>query len=97
MSVVEIKDSQTVLRELYAAGLPAFPSNVALGEGATLNAPGMMLRDWFAGQFFAATISDREQWLCHMGDKGGVPAYDYVAGEAYQMADAMLKAREVRS
>jgi len=93
----EIKDNRTILREFIAAGLPAFPSNVALNDGATFNAPGMMLRDWLAGQFFAATLSDREQWLCHMGDKGATPAYDYVAGEVYQMADAMLKARKAKT
>lgn len=84
-------------------GGAAFPSRVIthyVSDGKSGAEPvyetvgGMSLRDWFAGQFFAATLSDREQWLCHMGDKGATPAYNYVASEAYQMADAMLKARE---
>lgn len=93
--------------EKFSDGGPAFPSAqptetwVTGQHGQAVPVVerhgGMSLRDWYAGQFFAAAVSDREQWLCHMGDKGATPAYDYVAGEAYQMADAMLKAREAQS
>jgi hypothetical protein len=86
----------TLVNSMRAHGGPAFPSTIDMPEGGRLFNGGMMLRDWFAGQFFAAAVSDRAQWLCHMGDKGATLAYDYVASEAYQMADAMLKAREAQ-
>ncbi len=45
--------------------------------------PGMDLRDWFAGQALIGALS---RW--HTVDK------DIAAARAYELADAMLKARE---
>jgi hypothetical protein len=69
-------------------GGPAFPS---VGEGfgnPSYSAPGMTLRDWFAGQVLAG--------LCADPDMGSNTA-DAIAGSAYSLADEMLKAREVQS
>ena len=43
---------------------------------------GMTLRDYFAGQAMQGYIVGTEN-----------PKYDYIAAVAYEMADAMLKAR----
>jgi hypothetical protein len=67
-------------------GGPAFPSDFIMGNSGTIAAhkpySGMSLRDWFAGQAI-------------MGMKAG--DYDLYPSEyaeaAYELADAMLKAR----
>lgn len=67
-------------------GGPAFP-NWEIGpdgpEGAdgTLPVPGMSLRDWFAGQAMVGLMSDPNMQT-------------FFASKAYEIADAMLKARE---
>ena len=73
-------------------GGPAFPS-VGEGFGDHLySAPGMTLRDWFAGQVFAQTFSDARGF-------GLLPEAEMAeqlvkaAAIAYCAADAMLKAR----
>lgn len=63
-------------------GGPAFPSET-LEYGLF---PGMSLRDWFAGQALSGMINSP-----HV--KSGVGPED-LAHDAYQFADAMLKARE---
>jgi len=47
--------------------------------------PGMSLRDWFAGQALA--------WLPHVGCGADLDNHD-TARAAYQLADAMLSARQ---
>ena len=68
-------------------GGPAFPSEEQIrcnGEVCdTRKFPGMTLRDYFA----AAAL---QGLLCN----GGGPSWDGDAKNAYQAADAMLKARE---
>jgi hypothetical protein len=64
-------------------GGPAFPIETT----ATPYAPGMSLRDWFAGQALAGIMSNctgdgRTTWLP-----------ESAAFHAYSVADAMLKAR----
>lgn len=59
-------------------GGPAFPIETT----ATPYAPGMSLRDWFAGQALANMYTDNDQ------------DPDKVAEWAYQVADAMLAARD---
>lgn len=50
--------------------------------------PGMSLRDWFAGQAMAG-------WLASFGPDAGCRASG-VADFAYEIADAMLVAREAQ-
>ena len=72
------------------SGGPAFPE-VRVRGGDNYNPPtkiyfgGMSLRDYFAAKILPTIYEDctgGEQWK------------DFVAQEAYRMADAMLKARE---
>ena len=76
-------------------GGPAFPQLLAerMPYGVyTLTAEGgMTLRDWFAGQAIPA--------LAHVWVSGEVDDYppQHFARDAYQLADAMLKAREAKS
>ena len=72
-------------------GGPAFPS---VGEGfgnPSYSAPGMTLRDWFAGQALQGLIASR----CGPANGGSVTD-SWVAENAYIVADAMLVAREVK-
>jgi hypothetical protein len=66
----------------YEDGGPAFPSSYATPYGSTPydDNHGMSLRDWFAGQAIAS---------------GNIKlgASSEAAFDAYQIADAMLKAR----
>lgn len=70
-------------------GGPAFPQNVppgVIGSGCGPHVEwGMTLRDWFAGQALAndnVSWHDAPNWAAN------------VAEQAYQIADAMLAARE---
>jgi hypothetical protein len=68
-------------------GGPAFPS---VGEGfgnPSYSAPGMTLRDWFAGQALAG--------MCAVPVPRSTKAETF-ADSAYVLADEMLKAREVK-
>ena len=66
-------------------GGPAFPS---VGEGfgnPSYSAPGMTLRDYFAGQALAGLLA-----------KYGIGGAAMLAKNCYEHADAMLAAREVK-
>lgn len=68
-------------------GGPAFPvveTDPVLGSRAC---PGMTLRDWFAGQALRIAFDDR----------GHNATLNDIARDAYDYADAMLRARETRS
>jgi hypothetical protein len=68
-------------------GGPAFPS---VGEGfgnPSYSAPGMTLRDWFAGQALAS------MGIEYTSDRFNLAS---VSNCAYAYADAMLRAREVK-
>lgn len=68
-------------------GGPAFPySGVHKGEKENLivDSHGMMLRDYFAAKAMQGRLANPD-WLC---------SDDRTATEAYQIADAMLRARE---
>lgn len=68
----------SMLRTDGTDGGPAFP----VTAGQQVYATGMSLRDWFAGQALATAYAQHE----------GSP--DRTAEWAYQVADAMLKARD---
>ena len=62
---------------------PAFPT----GTGVTPYNPGMTLRDYFAAKAMQGAISG-------CSSRGEVILYSDLAGLSYEMADAMMKARE---
>jgi hypothetical protein len=65
-------------------GGPAFPISIpGVGDNG---AYGMSLRDWFAGHAMAAALGN--------DFSGAEPYIDRVATAAYEMADAMLRARK---
>jgi hypothetical protein len=66
---------------------PAFP---ALNEVGLEKAYGMTLRDYFAAKAMQATIN---AWDSQGGDRAACIA-SIIAEESYELADAMLKARE---
>lgn len=67
-------------------GGPAFPNTVKITNEDFAELRGMTLRDYFAGQYLAGISS-------HPTVEGSM---DEMAKWAYQMADAMLEAREVK-
>ena len=73
-------------------GGPAFPVKgfqTRAGQGfVNIEAQGMTLRDYFAAKAMEAVIANA---MC--SEKGTV-FYDEVSSISYEMADAMLKARE---
>ena len=75
-------------------GGPAFPQSVESwrNSGVHKDIPavpsGMSLRDWFAGKALAGMLANRDT-VAPNGDHRPV-----LAMVAYEMADAMLKARE---
>ena len=76
------------MKELNDGG-PAFPPPLVFdqhGKNITWNYRGMSLRDWFAGQAMAGTV----------GNPDCDPYPHEIAKTAYAIADAMLKAREVK-
>lgn len=74
---------------------PAFPSGEGPYAGGPHHAPGMSLRDWFAGR----TVSSLLQSSVYISAVGRVSSADVdiyasAARDAYIIADEMLKARE---
>jgi len=70
---------------------PAFPNEGFNGWGKPFE--GMTLRDYFAAKAMQAFIS---AYPCQAigGEDGGIPTdAESISGDAYEMADAMLKAR----
>lgn len=72
-------------------GGPAFPFTRPAEGGGTFYAPGMTMRDWFAGQALAGQLAFSP---VDPFEKAHQP--DEVAQLAYRFADAMLAAREGR-
>ncbi len=66
-------------------GGPAFPGMDYVSQDGKKNPEGMTLRDYFAANILPALYADA---------RVGRDWQNYVAQEAYRMADAMLKARE---
>jgi hypothetical protein len=76
-------------------GGPAFPQNtkIVAAAGQELHQGfigGMTLRDYFAAKAMQGLISSR-----HTDYENGWYDEEQLAGSAYKMADAMLKARQV--
>ena len=65
-------------------GGPAFPYGTAYA--------GMTLRDYFAAKAMQAVLTS-PILMAAVGSKGG-SAKQHIAKQSYEMADAMLKARE---
>jgi hypothetical protein len=76
-------------------GGPAFPiAPVGTGDprdGMTSGNPGMTLRDWFAGQVIVGLLA-RDSSI----EPGNCPTKDEYAKECREIADTMLRAREVQ-
>ncbi len=70
-------------------GGPAFPTQ-HVGNGNTIN--GMTLRDWFAGQDLVGVEAAYDPNI----DWPGPLWCNEAASHCYEIADAMLKAREAR-
>jgi hypothetical protein len=66
-------------------GGPAFPESGPRGQA--VGGEGMTLRDYFAAKAMQSLVDDR--YL----DRSKASVQDNIAQLAYQMADAMLKAR----
>ena len=76
-------------------GGPAFPCDQIIArdanghmQGVEVSGPGMTLREYFAGQAISQIIA-----TCANDTTHGMTKADYFAGRAYEIADAMLKAR----
>lgn len=65
--------------------IPAFPIVIDFGEGIT-QYKSMTARDYFAARAMQGLLADRK----------GYSTNDLIAKYAYEIADAMLKAREVK-
>ena len=72
-------------------GGPAFPSHGTMGEVVH---PGMSLRDYFAAKAMQAAYMRFGGPATPSNHDGSL---DHAAEMVYQMADAMLRAREVKS
>jgi hypothetical protein len=74
-------------------GGPAFPHTVQMEGFDRVWVSGMSLRDWFAGQALAAIVRDRDA-LHALNGEPDFPLQQNVTVAAYQIADAMLRARK---
>ena len=75
-------------RAMKNDGGPAFPiyqPDMNVGNDA---GPGMSLRDWFAGQAMVGLMSDPGLRPSNLDE------FEHMATRLYQVADAMLKARD---
>ena len=84
------------MKELNDGG-PAFPPPLVFdkqGKNITWDYRGMSLRDWFAGHALAGMAGEyrtAQMYTCEFDE-----TCESIAKSAYELADAMLKAREVR-
>lgn len=73
-------------------GGPAFPELGNVGYNSEWqNEPGMTLRDYFAAKAMQGWIASFPADACHPAVSG---ICDKLAKQSYELADAMLKARE---
>jgi len=71
-------------------GGSAFPSHGSMGE---VTHEGMTLRDYFAAKAMQIMWDAYDKGYCGLNNNDA-PNVEIIAEGAYQMADAMLKARE---
>ena len=71
-------------------GGPAFPTSCDLRH---MEVEGMTLRDYFAAKAMAIMWDAYDKGYCGLNNNDA-PNTEIIAEGAYQMADAMLKARE---
>jgi hypothetical protein len=69
-------------------GGPAFPNSKP-----TTGEDGMSLRDWFAGQALAGLVGSE---CIHLAIPNGAQTDKSMAQMSFELADAMLRAREVQ-
>lgn len=75
-------------------GGPAFPQHRSHKDGWSDATGGMTLRDYFAAKAMQG-LCGNEDWINKAAKNTGAPLWTCAFG-AYEMADAMLKAREVQ-
>ncbi len=77
-----------------STGGPAFPCEAYdLERKVMVNEEGMTLRDYFAAKAMQGLISSAD-WREAVAEHTDMAATKFTALTAYEMADAMLKARE---
>lgn len=80
------------MNEQMKDGGPAFPvPDAEQATGFPTEAPGMSLRDWFAGQALAGNLSSQS---VEVGYYDGEDMWRKAAKDAYKAADAMIAQRE---
>ena len=81
------------MSEPINTGGPAFPCEWDYINSNRAEANGMTLRDYFAAKAMLVMWDAYDKGYCGLNDKDE-PNVKTIAGGAYQLADAMLKARE---
>ncbi len=76
-------EARKLLEQFIAAGGSVSPSSVPNEDGGTIHFAGLSLRDYFAAQALIAILTNHDHYNSNL----------VTAGQAYQMADAMLRAR----
>lgn len=92
-------DDATVIAALFKAGGTAFGTKVQLPSGATLDLPGMTLRDYFAAQALAGMLANG--FIPNKFNPESDPDHPFAQGRrfdysasAYEIADTMLAERQ---
>lgn len=67
----------------------AFPVKIDMADGSSIESMGMSLRDYFAAKAMQGILSNSA-----MIDTATESTFEWVTKNAYQLADAMLRARE---
>ena len=70
-------------------GESAFPVKTDMADGSSIESMGMSLRDYFAAKAMQGILSNNS-----MIDTATESTFEWVTKNAYQLADAMLRARE---
>lgn len=72
--------------------IPAFPSNISNGFNSLAAGlhQGMTLRDWFAGKTLNGMLQNKDFLITRHGES----IAEKLSRSSYEMADAMMKARE---